>query len=80
MRPVVVQETIETPLALPETTTSPGETPEIESDELSLEAQIAALLALKADVSSREVAAIIGKPHSTVYRHLARLKQVKQSA
>ena len=80
MRPIVVQEAIETPLALTETTTDPDETPETESDESSLEAQIAALLAVKSDVSSREVAAIVGKPHSTVYRHLARLKQVKQSA
>lgn len=80
-RSVVVQEAPETPLALPETTTHTDETPEIEGDESSLEAQIVALLAIKPDVSSREVAAIVGKPHSTVYRYLARVKQqVKQSA
>lgn len=84
-RSVVVHEAPETPLALPETTTQAGETPETgnetEADESSLEAQIAALLSIKPDVSSREVAAIVGKPHSTVYRYLARVKQqVKQSA
>ncbi len=63
----------ETPLALPETA---GDTPETEGDEASLQEQISALLAIKDDLSSREVATIVGKPHSTVYRHL---KQVKQS-
>jgi DNA-directed RNA polymerase specialized sigma24 family protein len=67
----------ETPLALPETA---GETGETEDDETGLQGQISALLAVKDDLSSREIAAIVGKPHSTVYRHLAKVKQQKQSA
>ncbi len=66
----------ETPLALPETASKGGET---EPDEPALEAQIAALLAVKADLSTREIATIVGRPHTTVYRALARVRQVKQA-
>jgi len=62
-------------LALPETA---GETDETEQDEPGLEAQIRALLVVKADLSSRDIATIVGRPHTTVYRALARVKQVKQ--
>lgn len=62
-----ITEVRETPVALLET----GETE-------ALEAQISALLAVKDDLSSREVASIVGRPHSTVYRALARVKQAKQ--
>jgi len=65
----------ETPLALPETV---GETDETEESEPGLEAQIRALLIVKADLSSRDIATIVGRPHTTVYRALARVKQVKQ--
>jgi hypothetical protein len=54
---VSIIESSEPPLALPETT---GETSEAEAVEPALEAQIAALLAVKPDVSSREVATIVG--------------------
>lgn len=55
-------------------------TPETEVNEPALEAQISALLAIKDDLSSREVASIVGRPHSTVYRHLAKVKQTKQQS
>jgi hypothetical protein len=61
----------ETPVAL----IGIGET---EADEPALEAQITALLAVKDDLSSREVASIVGRPYSTVYRTLSRVKQLKQ--
>ncbi len=67
----------ETPLALPETA---GETGETAEDETSIQAQISALLAVKDDLSSREIATIVGRPHSTVYRHLSKVKQAKQEA
>jgi len=51
-----------------------------QSDEASLEAQIKALLVEKPDLSSRKVAEILEKPHSTVYRTFSKVKQqVKQS-
>lgn len=53
---------------------------ETEADEPGLEAQLSALLAAKDDLSSREVASIVGRPHSTVYRALAKVKQQKQDA
>jgi hypothetical protein len=67
----------EAPLALPETA---GETPETAGDETSLQAQIRALLAVNQDLSSREVATIVGRPHSTVYRYLNKVKQARQEA
>lgn len=65
----------ETPLALPETA---GVSSETETDEPALEAQISALLAVKDDLSTREVASIVGRPHTTVFRALTRVKQMKQ--
>lgn len=69
---VSVSESRQTPLALPEPTN------ETEPNEPALEAQIAALLAIKADLPSREIATIVGRPHTTVYRTLNRVKQAKQ--
>ncbi len=70
-----VSEVRETPVALIE---APETVSETEVDEPALEAQISALLAVKDDLSSREVASIVGRPHSTVYRALVRVKQAKQ--
>jgi hypothetical protein len=69
---VTIDQVSETPLALVETA---GETGETEGDETSLHAQIRTLLGVKDDLSSREIATIVGRPHSTVYRHLAKVKQ-----
>jgi len=71
---VSVTESSDTPLALPEPASEPGES---EPDEPALEAQITALLAVKADLSTREIATIVGRSHTTVYRALARVKQAK---
>lgn len=62
----------ETPIALLETPETVSET---EAVEPALEAQIVALLAIKPDVSSRDVANIVGKPHTTVYRAMQKVKQ-----
>lgn len=69
-----ITEVRETPIALIGT----GETvDETEASEPALEAQISALLAVKNDLSSREVALIVGRPHTTVYRALGRMKQTE---
>jgi hypothetical protein len=47
-----------------------------QSDETSLEAQIVALLAEKPGLSSRKVAELLDKPHSTVYRLMKQLEQI----
>src|SRR6266567_358852 len=53
--------------------------PPTQSDETSLDAQIVALLAEKPALSSRKVAELLDKPHSTVYRYMSQMKQsVKQ--
>lgn len=70
-----ITEVRETPIALIGTGETVDETEVIEP---ALEAQISALLAVKNDLSSREIAVIVGKPHTTVYRTLARVKQSKQ--
>lgn len=65
----------ETPIALLET---PEIVSETELDEPALDAQIATLLTINPDVSSRDAAVIVGRPHTTVYRVLNRMKQPKQ--
>jgi hypothetical protein len=56
-----------------------ADVPTIQSDETSLEAQIVVLLAEKPALSSRKVAELLDKPHSTVYRYMSQMKQsVKQ--
>lgn len=55
------------------------ETSETEEEQTDLTAQIEKLLNISPDITSREAAAIVGKPHSTVYRHMARVKQSLQS-
>ena len=72
---ITVSESSETPLALPETA---GETDETEASEPALDEQLTALLAINGDITSREAAVIVGRPHTTVYRALNRVKQVKQ--
>lgn len=68
----------ETPVALLET----GETAdETEEDSPALDAQLSALLAINQNVTTRDAALIVGKPHTTVYRAMKRLEQpVKQNA
>jgi hypothetical protein len=65
----------ETPLALPEAV---SETDETEASEPALDEQIKALLEVKSDLPTRDIAAIVGRPHTTVYRALTRVKQTKQ--
>jgi hypothetical protein len=73
--PVMITEAHETPVALLET----GDGTEV--DEPALDAQLAALLAINQNVTSRDAALIVGRPHSTVYRAMKRLEQpVKQTS
>jgi hypothetical protein len=65
---VTISESSETPIALLET----GET---DIDEPALDAQLAALLAVNSNVTTRDAALIVGKPHTTVYRAMKRLEQ-----
>jgi hypothetical protein len=50
-------------------------TGETEVEQADLTAQLQKLLSISPDITSREAAGIVGKPHSTVYRHMARVKQ-----
>lgn len=61
---------------LPETVETPDETPETFQDDASLGALIAALLVQNPDLSSRRIAELLNRPHTTVYRHLK--QQMKQ--
>jgi DNA-directed RNA polymerase specialized sigma24 family protein len=75
---IVVSEVQEQLLALP---VSVSETSETESDTASLQAQIEGLLLDSPTLSSREIAERLQRPHSTVYRHMSKVKQqMKQSA
>lgn len=60
---------------------APGEseTDETEEEQINLMAQLGRLLTMSPDITSRDAAAIVGKPHSTVYRHMAQVKQSLQS-
>jgi hypothetical protein len=69
---VVIQETPETPLALPETS-------ETDVKQGSLKEQLERLLSIAPRTTSREAAEILGKPHSTVYRHLKQMKQTEKA-
>ncbi len=64
----ITQEANETPLAI-------AETHETEVEQIDLSEQLERLLTLSPDITSREAAAIVGRPHSTVYRQLNKLKQ-----
>lgn len=82
---VTINQESETPLALPETSSISSETPldasEEETIEPALDAQLAALIAINKDVTSRDAALIVGRAHTTVYRAMKRLEQtVKQQA
>lgn len=48
---------------------------ETEEEQINLQAQLERLLTMSPDITSRDAAAIVGKPHSTVYRHMSRVKQ-----
>jgi hypothetical protein len=72
---VSIQELQTQPFALVETGETPAVSGETGNDELALEAQVASLLVEAPDLSSREIASKLDKPHSTVYRAM---KQVKQ--
>ncbi len=64
---------------LPETVETPDETPEAFQEDPSLGALIAALLAQNSDLSSRKIAELLARPHTTVYRQFVKVKQqVKQ--
>lgn len=52
------------------------ETGETDVEQADLTAQLQKLLSISPDITSREAAAIVNRPHSTVYRHMARVKQV----
>lgn len=60
---------------LPEIGETPDETPEPFQEDPSLGALIAALLVQNPELSSRRVAELLDRPHTTVYRHFARVKQ-----
>jgi hypothetical protein len=51
------------------------ETGETEVEQADLTAQLQKLLSLSPDITSREAASIVGKPPTTVYRHMTKLKQ-----
>lgn len=72
---VTITESSETPLALPETRETESET---DVPEPALDEQIKALLEIRDDLPTREIAAIVGRPHTTVFRALNRVKQMKQ--
>jgi hypothetical protein len=83
--PVMITEAHETPVALLGTGETGSEPAQDESEEdvpePALDAQLAALLAINQNVTSRDAALIVGRPHSTVYRAMKRLEQpVKQSS
>ncbi len=67
-------------LEQPATPGAPAETDRAPPEEPSLERQVAALLAIKPDLSSRKVAEILERPPSTVYRHIIRLKQREEQS
>ncbi|HAG99441.1 MAG TPA: hypothetical protein DDW33_03375 [Ktedonobacter sp.] len=69
---ITVSQVQEQLLAIPETA---GVSPETEGDEASLQAQLERLLSLSPEISTREAAAIVGKPHSTVGRHMLKMRQ-----
>lgn len=65
----------ETPLAIAEHASGTDET---ESETPDLLAQLERLLAIQPDITTREAAAIIGRPHSTVGRYMSRMRQTTE--
>lgn len=67
-------------LELPEHAGAMDETEGETADDSDLEHQVEVLVALLPDIPSRKAAEILKRPHSTVYRHLARAKQRAKQA
>ena len=65
---------------IPETVETGNETPETFQEDPSLGALIAALLVQNPDLSSRKIAELLDRPHTTVYRQFAKVKLLKQQS
>ena len=65
---------------LPETVETLDETTETFQEDPSLGGLIAALLIQNPELSSRKIAELLNRPHTTVYRQFAKVKLLKQQS